>query len=199
MNARRAIPDAAAQATYDAGRIPGPTVDAFRDTVKGDLPAVSKWKNREIDRIDAETAQGRLQVGGNASSTTVANTKFSIREARQAIRDQNAEHPEGYTNRQTGNVAFINGTQVREMTTETSIAKTMRHGFSTYEHLHAVAVAPTLYETAPSPTGSEATSSRTWRVIAQFIAHFTSYCTFFLRNCAISGKLKGKGGTYATV
>ncbi len=93
-------------------------------------------------------ARARFQIGGSTSSTTVASTKFSIREARQAIRDQNAEHPEGYTNRQTGNVAFINGTQVREMTTETSIAKTMRHGFSTYEHLHAVALAPTLYENA---------------------------------------------------
>ena len=42
MTARRAIPDAAAQATYDAGHIPEPTVDTFWDAVRGDLPAVSK-------------------------------------------------------------------------------------------------------------------------------------------------------------
>ncbi len=166
-------PDTAAKTLADEGRIQDGYVDTLWDAIRADVETVQRAKARRLDQayreiatalesgkraiaerlaaIRAETAErtatGRLSAVG-AKPTPIDSSKYSIREARQAIRDQNAAHPEGYTNRQTGNVAFINSTQVREMTTETSIAKTMRHGFSTYEHLHAVAVAPTLYENA---------------------------------------------------
>ena len=79
-------PDAAAQAAHDAGRLAEPTVDAFWDAVRGDVSAVTQWKEREKARVDAETAhaarwgaerfrkdlaaladrdaQGRLAIGG---------------------------------------------------------------------------------------------------------------------------------------
>lgn len=79
-------PDAAAQAAHDAGRLAEPTVDAFWDAVRGDVSAVTQWKEREKARVDAETAhaarwgaerfrkdlaaladrdaQGRLSIGG---------------------------------------------------------------------------------------------------------------------------------------
>ncbi len=92
------------------------------------------------------------KVGGARSSiaggTAIPSTKFTIAEARQAIRNQNKAHPNGCTNRQTGHVAFINGRQINEMTNEGGMAKTKNNGFSFYEHLHAVAHAPTLYEGA---------------------------------------------------
>ena len=92
------------------------------------------------------------KVGGARSSiaggTVIPGTKFTIAEARQAIRNQNKAHPNGCTNRQTGHVAFINGRQINEMTNEEGMAKTKNNGFSFYEHLHAVAHVPTLYEGA---------------------------------------------------
>ena len=93
-------------------------------------------------------ASGDLSRSSIAGSTAIPSTKFTIAEARQAIRDQNEKNPKGYTNRETGNVAFINSTQMREMTNPNALGKSKENGFSNWEHLHAVALAPTLYENA---------------------------------------------------
>lgn len=97
-----------------------------------------------VGTFDPENPDIRSSITG----TAIPSTKFTIAEARQAIRDQNEKNPKGYTNRQTGHVAFINGHQINEMTNAGSMAKTKNNGFTIYEHLHAVAKAPTLYENA---------------------------------------------------
>ena len=77
-------PDAAAQAAYDAGRIPEPTVDAFWDAVRGDVSAVTQWKEREKARVDAETAQAarwgaeRFRKGLAALADRDAQGRLSI-------------------------------------------------------------------------------------------------------------------------
>ena len=97
-----------------------------------------------LARYANRTGDARSSIEG----TVIQSTKFIIAEARQAIRDQNEKNPNGYTNRETGRIAFINSTQMREMTNPNALGKSKTNGFSNYEHLHAVALAPTLYENA---------------------------------------------------
>lgn len=96
-------------------------------------------------RREVTAAGAHLDANGR---TIIQSDKFTIAEAKRSIREQNEKNPNGYTNKATGRIAFINGAQAREMTTESNIKKTTRHGFSVYEHLHAVALAPMLYENA---------------------------------------------------
>ena len=96
-------------------------------------------------RREVTAAGPHLDANGR---TIIQSDKFTIAEAKRSIREQNEKNPNGYTNKATGRIAFINGAQAREMTTESNIKKTTRHGFSVYEHLHAVALAPMLYENA---------------------------------------------------
>ena len=137
---RRWIWDEATQA-FELDRSftpPTPTMAEARATA-GDDQAIA-------ERTIAE--DNDLSRSSIAGSTAIPSTKFTIAEARQAIRDQNEKNPKGYTNRETGNVAFINSTQMREMTNPNALGKSKANGFSNWEHLHAVALAPTLYENA---------------------------------------------------
>lgn len=154
-------------------RIPEPTVDVFWDAVKGDLDAVSKWKEREIDRIDAETAQaarwgaerfrkdladldtldaqGRLNVGSadgalpTRTPIAIPNEYMTAREAK-AILD--AQRGKVFVNQDDGREAKLGGTQVRKLLSNAATKKSVANGFTITQHNQAAAHIGDLYENA---------------------------------------------------
>ncbi len=137
--------------------------------MKGDIDAVSKWKEREIDRVDAETAQaarwgaerfrknladldtldaqGRLNVGGNAPRTPIAipNEYMTAREAK-AILD--AQRGKVFVNQDDGREAKFGGNQINKMLGRKATDKSLANGFSMSQHNQAVARVGELYESA---------------------------------------------------
>ena len=137
--------------------------------MKGDVNAVTKWKEREIDRVDAETAQaarwgaerfrkdladladrdaqGRLNVGGNAPRTPIAipNEYMTAREAK-AILD--AQRGKVFVNQDDGREAKLGGTQVRKLLSNAATKKSVANGFTITQHNQAAAHIGDLYENA---------------------------------------------------
>ena len=141
--------------------------------MKGDLDAVTQWKDREIARVDAETAQaarwgaerfrkdlanldtldaqGRLNVasadGALPTRTPIAipNEHMTAREAK-AILD--AQRGKVFVNQDDGREAKFGGNQINKMLGRKATDKSLANGFSMSQHNQAVARVGELYESA---------------------------------------------------